>query len=55
VDAITPNWRRHLQRFGSKSDPSYEIVVAKAALPRSAVKICLTREEVFYCTVVATG
>jgi 4-hydroxybenzoyl-CoA reductase subunit alpha len=37
--------------FGGKSDPfSHELVVAKAAwvLDRP-VKICLTREEVFYC------
>jgi 4-hydroxybenzoyl-CoA reductase subunit alpha len=37
--------------FGGKSDPfSHEIVVAKAALLLDRpVKICLTREEVFYC------
>src|SRR5437868_14051182 len=37
--------------FGGKSDPfSHEIVVAKAALRLDRpVKICLTREEVFYC------
>jgi 4-hydroxybenzoyl-CoA reductase subunit alpha len=37
--------------FGGKSDPfSHEIVVAKAALLLDRpVKICLNREEVFYC------
>jgi 4-hydroxybenzoyl-CoA reductase subunit alpha len=37
--------------FGGKSDPfHHEIVVAKAAwLLDRPVKICLTREEVFYC------
>jgi 4-hydroxybenzoyl-CoA reductase subunit alpha len=37
--------------FGGKSDPfSHEIVVARAALLLDRpVKICLTREEVFYC------
>ncbi|MSP60706.1 MAG: aldehyde oxidase [Myxococcales bacterium] len=37
--------------FGGKSDPfNHEIVVAKAALVTGRpVKICLTREEVFYC------
>jgi 4-hydroxybenzoyl-CoA reductase subunit alpha len=37
--------------FGGKSDPfHHEIVVAKAALSLDRpVKICLTREEVFYC------
>ncbi len=37
--------------FGGKSDPfNHEIVVAKAALMIDRpVKICLTREEVFYC------
>ena len=37
--------------FGGKSDPfNHEIVVAKAALILDRpVKICLTREEVFYC------
>ena len=37
--------------FGGKSDPfNHEIVVAKAALVLGRpVKICLTREEVFYC------
>jgi 4-hydroxybenzoyl-CoA reductase subunit alpha len=37
--------------FGGKSDPfQHEIVVAKAALMLDRpVKICLTREEVFYC------
>ncbi len=37
--------------FGGKSDPfSHEIVVAKLALLTGRpVKICLTREEVFYC------
>src|SRR5246127_996886 len=37
--------------FGGKSDPfNHEIVVAKAALALDRpVKICLTREEVFYC------
>jgi len=37
--------------FGGKSDPfNHEIVVAKAALLTGRpVKICLTREEVFYC------
>ncbi len=37
--------------FGGKSDPfNHEIVVAKAALTLGRpVKICLTREEVFYC------
>jgi 4-hydroxybenzoyl-CoA reductase subunit alpha len=37
--------------FGGKSDPfPHEIVVAKAALLTGRpVKICLTREEVFYC------
>jgi 4-hydroxybenzoyl-CoA reductase subunit alpha len=37
--------------FGGKSDPfNHEIVVAKAALALGRpVKICLTREEVFYC------
>src|SRR5437879_506732 len=37
--------------FGGKSDPfSHEIVVCKAALILDRpVKICLTREEVFYC------
>src|SRR5437016_5145962 len=37
--------------FGGKSDPfNHEIVVAKAALLLDRpVKICLTREEVFYC------
>ncbi len=37
--------------FGGKSDPfGHEIVVAKAALLLGRpVKICLTREEVFYC------
>jgi 4-hydroxybenzoyl-CoA reductase alpha subunit len=37
--------------FGGKSDPfNHEIVVAKAALVLDRpVKICLTREEVFYC------
>ena len=37
--------------FGGKSDPfNHEIVVCKAALLLDRpVKICLTREEVFYC------
>ncbi|HKV62566.1 MAG TPA: molybdopterin cofactor-binding domain-containing protein [Candidatus Acidoferrum sp.] len=37
--------------FGGKSDPfNHEIVVAKAAMILDRpVKICLTREEVFYC------
>jgi 4-hydroxybenzoyl-CoA reductase subunit alpha len=37
--------------FGGKSDPfNHEIVVCKAALMLDRpVKICLTREEVFYC------
>jgi 4-hydroxybenzoyl-CoA reductase subunit alpha len=37
--------------FGGKSDPfNHEIAVAKAALALDRpVKICLTREEVFYC------
>jgi 4-hydroxybenzoyl-CoA reductase subunit alpha len=37
--------------FGGKSDPfNHEIVVSKAALVLDRpVKICLTREEVFYC------
>jgi 4-hydroxybenzoyl-CoA reductase subunit alpha len=37
--------------FGGKSDPfSHEIVVAKLALMTGRpVRICLTREEVFYC------
>jgi 4-hydroxybenzoyl-CoA reductase alpha subunit len=37
--------------FGGKSDPfNHEIVVSKAALVLGRpVKICLTREEVFYC------
>ncbi|MGH9423098.1 MAG: molybdopterin cofactor-binding domain-containing protein, partial [Thermoanaerobaculia bacterium] len=37
--------------FGGKSDPfSHEIVVAKAAMITGRpVKICLTRQEVFYC------
>src|SRR5437773_801300 len=37
--------------FGGKSDPfNHEIVVAKAALMLDRpVKVCLTREEVFYC------
>src|SRR2546427_12219773 len=37
--------------FGGESDPfNHEIVVAKAALVLDRpVKICLTREEVFYC------
>jgi len=37
--------------FGGKSDPfNHEIVAAKAALTLGRpVKICLTREEVFYC------
>ncbi len=37
--------------FGGKSDPfGHELVVAKAALELDRpVKICLTREEVFYC------
>jgi 4-hydroxybenzoyl-CoA reductase subunit alpha len=37
--------------FGGKSDPfNHEIVVAKAALATGRpVKICLSREEVFYC------
>ncbi|MFN2433050.1 MAG: xanthine dehydrogenase family protein molybdopterin-binding subunit, partial [Gemmatimonadota bacterium] len=37
--------------FGGKSDPfSHEIVVAKLSLMTGRpVKICLTREEVFYC------
>ncbi len=37
--------------FGGKSDPfNHEIVVAKAALLLDRpVKICLNREEVFYC------
>jgi 4-hydroxybenzoyl-CoA reductase alpha subunit len=37
--------------FGGKSDPfNHEIVVARAALLLDRpVKICLTREEVFYC------
>src|SRR5262245_7280393 len=37
--------------FGGKSDPfNHEVVVAKAALVLDRpVKICLTREEVFYC------
>jgi 4-hydroxybenzoyl-CoA reductase subunit alpha len=37
--------------FGGKSDPfNHEIVIAKAALLLDRpVKICLTREEVFYC------
>jgi 4-hydroxybenzoyl-CoA reductase alpha subunit len=37
--------------FGGKSDPfQHEIVVAKAALMLDRpVKVCLTREEVFYC------
>ena len=42
--------------FGGKCDPfNHEIVVAKAALMLGRpVKICLTREEVFYCTAAAT-
>jgi len=45
--AATPNGGG----FGGKSDPfHHEIVVAKAAmLLDRPVKICLTREEVFYC------
>jgi 4-hydroxybenzoyl-CoA reductase subunit alpha len=37
--------------FGGKSDPfNHEVVVAKAAMILDRpVKICLTREEVFYC------
>ena len=37
--------------FGGKSDPfNHEVVVCKAALALDRpVKICLTREEVFYC------
>ncbi len=37
--------------FGGKSDPfNHEIIVARAALRLDRpVKICLTREEVFYC------
>jgi 4-hydroxybenzoyl-CoA reductase alpha subunit len=37
--------------FGGKSDPfNHEVVVAKAAMMLDRpVKICLTREEVFYC------
>ena len=37
--------------FGGKSDPfNHEVVVARAALLLDrSVKICLTREEVFYC------
>ena len=37
--------------FGGKSDPfNHEVIVAKAALVLDRpVKICLTREEVFYC------
>lgn len=37
--------------FGGKSDPfNHEIVVARAAMVTGRpVKICLTREEVFYC------
>jgi 4-hydroxybenzoyl-CoA reductase subunit alpha len=37
--------------FGGKSDPfNHEMVIAKAALVLDRpVKICLTREEVFYC------
>src|SRR5216117_1766977 len=37
--------------FGGKSDPfNHEVVVAKAALVLDRpVKVCLTREEVFYC------
>ena len=37
--------------FGGKSDPfNHEIVVAKLAMKTNRpVKICLTREEVFYC------
>ena len=37
--------------FGGKSDPfNHEVVVARAALKLDRpVKICLTREEVFYC------
>src|SRR5262249_43266264 len=37
--------------FGGKSDPfNHEVVIAKAALMLDRpVKICLTREEVFYC------
>jgi 4-hydroxybenzoyl-CoA reductase alpha subunit len=37
--------------FGGKSDPfNHEIVVSKAALMLDRpIKICLTREEVFYC------
>ena len=37
--------------FGGKSDPfNHEVVVAKAAwLLDRPVKVCLTREEVFYC------
>lgn len=37
--------------FGGKTDPfNHEIVVAKAAMVTGRpVKICLTREEVFYC------
>src|SRR5262249_47894698 len=37
--------------FGGKSDPfNHEVVVSKAALLLDRpVKICLTREEVFYC------
>ena len=37
--------------FGGKSDPfNHEVVVARAALMLDRpVKICLTREEVFYC------
>src|SRR3954454_17048522 len=37
--------------FGGKSDPfNHEVAVAKAALMLARpVKICLTREEVFYC------
>jgi 4-hydroxybenzoyl-CoA reductase subunit alpha len=37
--------------FGGKSDPfNHEVVIAKAALLLDRpVKVCLTREEVFYC------
>src|SRR5947199_441511 len=37
--------------FGGKSDPfNHEVVIAKAAMMLDRpVKICLTREEVFYC------
>ncbi len=42
--------------FGGKSDPfAHEIVAAKLAiLTGRPVKICLTREEVFYCQVAST-